>query len=119
MDGGSVLIEATMWGAIWTWPKCEVRVEKALEAIGYEPWVPRYMKLIKGHRNLSNGTRVRSRQDNLEPRIAIPGYIFLPLTSGDNADGVDDIEGVKRVFRHRDRDGYPAKPIIVRGRFVE
>jgi len=119
MDGGSILIESTMWGAIWTWPKCEVRVERALEAIGYEPLVIRYNKLIRGHKHKLNGQRVRSRQDNLEPRIAIPGYIFLPLISGDNADGVDDIDGVKRVFRHRDAYGYPARPIIVRARFVE
>jgi len=102
-----------------TRPNAEALAEKSLQQIGYEPLVVRYNKLIKGHRYRLNGERVRSRHDEIQARPFIPGYLFLPLPSGDDATLVDGRDGVKRLFRTRDAEGYLARPKLIRNRIVE
>lgn len=97
----------------------EAIAERSLIALGYEPLVVRYTKLLRGVRIASDGRRVRSRKDELVERPFIPGYLFLPLPSGDDATLVDGANGVRRLFRHRDADGYLGKPKLIRGRIVE
>ena len=101
--------EQTQWGVVETRPNAEALAERSLRQIGYEPLVVRYNKLIKGHRYRLNGERVRSRHDEIQARPFIPGYLFLPLPSGDDATLVDGCNGVKRLFRTRDAQS-AAKP---------
>lgn len=109
----------------WSYGVVEVRTnsesiaERSLLAIGYEPLVVRYTKLLRGVRIAADGRRVRSRKDELVERPFIPGYLFLPLVSEDDATLVDGANGVRRLFRQRDPDGYLGKPKLIRGRIVE
>lgn len=107
------------WGVVEVRPNHEAIAERSLAALGYDPLVVRYTKLIRGARIAPDGRRVRSRKDELQPRPFIPGYLFLPLASGDDATLADGATGVRRVFRHRDADGYLAKPQLIRARIVE
>lgn len=100
-------------------PNHEAIAERALEMLGYDPLVIRYTRLLRGVRIASDGRRVRSRKDELQLRPFIPGYLFLPIPDGDDATLVDSANGVRRLFRHRDSDGYLAKPKLIRGRIIE
>lgn len=121
MDGGSILSEREPegWAIVETRSNAELIAERSLIALGYDPLVIRYNKLLRGARIALDGRRIRSRKDELQPRPFIPGYLFLPLQHGDDATLVDIANGVRRLFRHRDAEGYLAKPKIIRGRIVE
>lgn len=115
--------EQPSWAVVETRANAETQAEQFLIRIHYEPLVVRYNKLIRGARIANDGNRVRSRQDSIQPRPFIPGYLFLPLIQGDDATLVDGREGkaagIKRLFRNRDADGYLAKPKLIRARIVE
>ena len=108
-----------MWGVVEVRSNKEALAERSLREIGYDPLVVRYIKLIRGARIAPDGRRIRSRKDELQARPFIPGYLFLPLEVDDDATLVDVQRGVKRLFRSRDADGYPAKPKLIRARIVE
>ena len=145
-DGGLGLIEGeqTQWGVVETRPNAEALADRSLRQIGYEPLVVRYNKLIKGHRYRPNGERVRSRHDEIQSRPFIPGYLFLPLASGDDAAAIDSpirwgglslpgpgggvvetdsgwvkLAGIKRLIRHPKGPDGRARPKLIRHRIVE
>lgn len=107
------------YGVVEVRPNNEAVAERSLQQIGYEPLVVRYNKLLRGARIAADGRRIRSRKDEIQARPFIPGYIFLPIPNGDDATLVDGANGVRRLFRHRDADGYLAKPKLIRARIVE
>lgn len=107
------------WGIVETRSNADAQAERSLQRLGYEPLVVRYKKLLRGSRIASDGRQVRSRKDELVERPFLPGYIFLPVPHGDDCTLVDGAPGVKRLFRHRDADGYLAKPKLIRARLVE
>lgn len=107
------------WGVVETRPSAEAIAERSLQHLGYRPLVVRYIKLLRGVRIASDGRRIRSRKDEIQPRPFIPGYLFLPIIQGDDATLVDGANGVRRLFRHRDADGYLGKPKIIRARIVQ
>lgn len=107
------------WGVVETRANSEGRAERALIEIGYSPLVVRYNKLLRGWRSDASGRQIRSRQDSVELRPFIPGYLFLPIPDGDDATLVDGAQGVRKLFRQRDAQGYLSKPKIIRARVVE
>lgn len=117
--------EAKSWAVVETRPNGEGMAERSLLRLGYEPYVPRYMKLLKGVRMLLDGRRVRSRCDELVERPYLPGYLFLLLAAGDDATMVDTDHGwgkpagIKRLLRRPlDEDGR-ARPRFIRASQVE
>lgn len=117
--------EAKSWAVVETRPNGEGMAERSLLRLGYEPYVPRYMKLLRGVRMLLDGRRVRSRGDDLVERPYLPGYLFLLLAGGDDATMVDTDHGwgkpagIKRLLRRPlDEDGR-ARPRFIRASQVE
>lgn len=108
-----------MWAVATLMPNGEGLAERSVLALGYEPLVVRYNKLIKGARIAANGRRIRSRDDHLEPRPFLPGYMFILVQHDDDATTIDGANGIRRLLRYRDADGYLAKPKLVRGRIIE
>lgn len=107
------------YGVVEVRPNNEAIAERSLVMLGYDPLVIRYNKLLRGVRIAADGRRVRSRKDELQLRPFIPGYLFLPIPDGDDATLVDGANGVRRLFRSRDAEGYLAKPKLIRARIVE
>jgi len=106
------------WSAVETHPQCEELAALALLALGYEPWLPRYQKLLKGRR-VENGRRIHSRQDGLsEPRPLFPRYLFLPLPTEDAGYAVDKANGVRRLIRHPHTEEGWGKPKRIRARII-
>ena len=118
-ESGVMEGDAWSWGVVEVRPNHEAIAEKSLIRLNYAPLVVRYTKLLRGARIAADGRRIRSRKDELQPRPFIPGYLFLPIPDGDDATLVDSAYGVRRLFRHRDADGYLAKPKLIRARVVE
>src|SRR6185437_6365508 len=125
MDGGSTIGQdeiqrARSWAVVETRPNAEAIAECAILRldVGYRPLVVRYNKLIRGVRFIGD-RRVRSRGDTIQSRPFIPGYLFLPLEAGDDATLIDGCNGVKRLFRRRDAEGYLAAPRLIRASVVE
>lgn len=115
----------TGWAVVETKPNAETVAERSLVRLGFEPYVPRYNKLIKGCRIEPNGRRVRSRENTVQSRPFLPGYLFVPVPYGSDAMTADTDHGwgkplgVRRVLRHRmDQDGR-CKPRIIRASIVE
>lgn len=92
--------------------------ERSIKEAGYEAWLPRYKKLLRG-KKMVNGRRVNSRSDGYVERPLVRGYCFVLVPYGDEAWAVDGLNGIHRVMRHRDADGYPAAPKRIRGRVLE
>lgn len=117
--------EDKSWAVVETRPNAEGMAERSLLRLGYEPYVPRYMKLLKGVRMLLDGRRVRSRGDELVERPFLPGYIFLLLEAGDDATMADTDHGwgkpagIKRVLRKPLDDAGRARPRFIRASQVE
>ena len=118
-------VDTRAWAVVETKPNAETIAERSLERLGFEPFVPRYNKLIKGCRIEPNGRRVRSREDTVQLRPFLPGYLFLPVEWGDDAMMADADHGwgkplgVKRVLRQRMDDDGRARPRIIRASIVE
>lgn len=117
--------EAKSWAVVETRPNGEGMAERSLLRLGYEPYVPRYRKLLRGVKMLLDGSRVRSRGDELVERPYLPGYIFLLLASGDDATMADTDHGwgkpagIKRVLRKPLDDAGRARPRLIRASIVE
>lgn len=108
----------TGWCAVIVQPQREEIAERAIIDAGYEAWLPRYKKLLRG-KKMVNGRRVNSRSDGYVERPLIKGYCFVMVPYGDEAWPLDGLDGIHRVMRHRDADGYPAAPKRIRGRVLE
>lgn len=117
--------EDKSWAVVETRPNCEGMAERSLLRLGYEPWVPRYRKLLRGVRVLLDGSRVRSRGDDLVERPYLPGYLFLLLEAGEDAmtadmdHGAGKPAGIKRVLRRPLDATGRARPRFVRASIVE
>lgn len=106
------------WGVVETRSNAEFKAERSIQALGFEPLLVRYNKLVRGSRFIGD-RRVRSRADTVQARPFIPGYLFLPIRDDDDATLVDIADGVKRLFRQRDTDGYLGRPKLIRARLIE
>lgn len=117
-EDNRMLAQESGWCAVITRPQHEEVAEKAMIDAGYDVWLPRYKKRLRGVK-MVDGRRVRSKSDGFIERPLIRGYVFLLLAYGDEAWAVDGLNGIHRVMRHRDVEGYPAAPKRIRGRVLE
>lgn len=105
------------WSAVETIPQCEDIAEQAIRALGYEPWCPRYEKLLRGHR-IENGRRIRSRGNSTELRPLFRGYLFVPVPHEDAGYAIDTAHGVKRLIRHPHTEEGWGSPKRIRARVI-
>lgn len=105
------------WSVVETNPQCEDIAEQAIRALGYEPWLPKYEKLLRGHR-IENGRRIRSRGNGTELRPLFRGYLFVPVPHEDAGYSIDTAHGVKRLIRHPHSEQGWGKPKRIRARVI-
>lgn len=105
------------WTAVETNPQCEDIAEQAIRALGYEPWLPKYEKLLRGYR-IEEGRRIRSRKNATELRPLFRGYLFVPLSYDDSGYSIDTAHGVKRLIRHPHTEEGWGKPKRIRARVI-
>lgn len=105
------------WSAVETNPQCEDIAEQAIRALGYDPWLPKFKKLLRGHR-IEDGRRIRSRQDSTELRPLFRGYLFVPIPYEDAGYSIDTAQGVRRLLRHPHTEEGWGKPKRIRARVI-
>jgi len=105
------------WTAVETNPQCEDIAEQAIRALGYDPWLPKYEKLLRGQR-IENGRRIRSRNDSTEMRPLFRSYLFVPVPYEDAGYSIDTAQGVKRLIRHPHTEEGWGKPKRIRARVI-
>jgi hypothetical protein len=105
------------WTAVETNPQCEDLAERALRALGYEPWLPKFAKLLRGQR-IEAGRYVRSRSDTTELRPLFRGYLFVPVPHDDAGYAIDTAHGVRRLLRHPHTEEGWGKPKLIRARVI-
>lgn len=109
------------WTVVMSDPGSEEKAAGNIAALGYEPLLFRYRKLLRGIR-LIGDRRVRTRQaGTVVERPLIRGYLFVEVPFGDKAPAIDGAEGVKRFFRHPPRglEELYGPPKYVRAREIE
>lgn len=105
------------WSAVETNPQCEDIAEQSIRALGYDPWLPKFKKLLRGQR-IENGRRIRSRKDTTEMRPLFRGYLFVAIPYDDAGYSIDTAHGVKRLIRHPHTEEGWGKPKRIRARVI-
>ena len=113
------MTEPAAWCVAATKPLAEHIAATAIDARGYECWVPTYQKRFRGHR-FEHGRRIRSRTDTFGPRPLFLGYCFVLVPIGDVARDIDRTRGVTKLIRHPPEDELTwGKPKRIRDRVMQ
>jgi hypothetical protein len=97
------------WAVVMTAPAREFEAEAAIERAGFETFLPRYQRILKGVRVGPNGRRIRTRRmGELVSRPLFPTYLFVELGPGFESRRVLMASCVSRIVRHAPVDGLAA-----------
>lgn len=100
-----------MWCVIQTKPACEDLAECALREAGYHVYLPRYRKVLYGHRASGRGV--------ISMRPLFTGYLFAEHYLNQPEHGMVTACGVSRVLRYAAVDGERGKLKLISSRVIE
>ena len=89
------------WAVVLTKHGSEEIAEGLIIQTGFNVYLPRYRKRLRGVRLGKNGRRIRTRgPGEIVYRALFPNYLFVELTEGDDP-ALELIRGVQAVLRRR------------------